>query len=82
MGYLRQIPPLRVQETAKKGRGERMEDSKESRPSRRNRAGKRVNTRSLRQQAQGLQGSAPDGVLELKGEVDACPTPGTEAIST
>lgn len=35
--------------------------------------GAHINSERLRQHAQGLQGSAPDGVLRLKGEVDTHP---------
>lgn len=34
-----------------------------------------TDSQRLRQQAEGLRGSAPDGVLEPKGEVDTCPRP-------
>lgn len=40
---------------------EGMEDRKELRPSRYNRAGTRTNTQKPWQRAQGLHGSAPDG---------------------
>lgn len=58
-------------ERVKKAEG--MEDTKETWPSKDCRAGTHVNPQRLRQCAQGLQGSAPDRVLELKGERDTCP---------
>lgn len=58
-----------------------MDDIKESRPSRHTRADAPVNSQRLRQRAQGLYRSAPDGVLELKGEMDACLIPNPEALS-
>lgn len=44
-----------------------VEEPKETRPSKSTGS---KNSHSLKQRAQGLQGSASDGVLELKGEVD------------
>ena len=52
-----------------------MDDIKESRPSRLTRADAHTNSQRLRQHAQGLYRSAPDGVVELKAEVDTCPYP-------
>jgi hypothetical protein len=40
-----------------------------------------THSQRLRQHAQGLHGSAPDGLLELKGEVDTSPIPNTNAVS-
>ena len=40
-----------------------------------------ISTQRLGQHAQGLHGSAPVGVLELKGEMGTCPTPNPEAVS-
>lgn len=47
---------------------------KKSRPSRYNRAGAHMSTQRLRKHAQGLHGSAQDGVLEMK-EVVPYPNP-------
>lgn len=52
-----------------------MKDIKETRPSKYNRIDRNMNSQRLRHHAQGLHGSAPDGILEPKEEVDTCPKP-------
>lgn len=49
-----------------------MEDTKESRPSRHNRADTDMNLQRVQPHAQGLHRSVPNGFLEVK-EVDLCP---------
>lgn len=50
-----------------------MEDTKESRPCRHNRAGTHMSSQRRRQHAQRLQRQMLDGVLELKGDVGTSP---------
>ena len=52
---------------------EGMENTKITRPSESARSLHIMNSQRLRQHAQGLHGSAPDGGLEVKGEMDTCP---------
>lgn len=53
---------------------EGVKDTKETRPSK-HKTNAHISLQRLGQHAQGLCGSATHGVLELKGEADACFTP-------
>jgi hypothetical protein len=52
-----------------------MEDTKKTRPYKHRRPDLYMNSQRLRQNADGLHRSAPDGVQELKGEVNTFPYP-------
>ena len=47
-----------------------MEDTKETRPYKYNRNDAHLNSQRLRQQTQDVHGSAQDGALELRGEIN------------